>query len=179
MSSTRRKQFNYVVDAESVTVQRLGYEGEEVKVLEQEVFVIADIPASLVAGEGTMSLAAYGLSQILQDRTSSIKDSEERFGAMPDVFELLKSGEWKAARESTAGPRKAAIDSFFAKGFAMYLESQGKDVTPEAAVVVLQDMTAEQRKAVRSHEAIAGFIKKAKEDAAAAAAEIDVESLFS
>ena len=178
MAKQRRKSFNYKPGKDDVVIERLAYEGEEVTVAETVVFTIGDIPEELQDGDGVKTLASYGLSQILQDRTSAL-DADDRLDAMKAVYEQLKEGVFKARRESTAGPRKASIDPYLAAGFAAYLQSQGKDVTPEAATAILQTkMDAEGRKAIRQHEDIKPFIEKAKQDAEAAADSFDLDSLF-
>lgn len=174
-----RKQFNYILAANSVTVQRLAYADVDAPatVAEETTFELDNIPAELQNGEGVVSLAAYGLSQILQDRVSSL-ESEEKLEGMSKVFEQLQAGEFKAKRASTGGSKKPQIDSYFAAGLAAFLQSQGKDVDANTAVVLLQSKSAEERKALRAHPDVKAFIEKAKADAAEAASQIDIDSLL-
>lgn len=174
-----RKSFNFVVSATAVTVQRLTYADPDAPavVAEEKTFNVGDVPAELANGEGVVSLAAYGLSQVLQDRVSSC-DADEKLEAMDKVFGNLLEGKWKEARQSTGGTKKASIDPFFAKGFSMFLQSQGKDVSAEQATIILQGLDADQRKAFRTHEDIKVFIEKAKEEATASVADLDLSSLL-
>ncbi len=174
-----RKQFNFIVSATAVTVQRLTYADPDApaEVAEEKVFNVADVPATLINGEHEISLAGYGLSQVLQDRVSSL-DADEKLEGMDKVFANLVDGKWKEVRQSTGGSKKASIDPFFAKGFSMFLQSQGKDVTAEQATVILQGLDADQRKAFRAHEDIKAFIEKAKEEANAAVEGLDLTALL-
>jgi hypothetical protein len=174
-----RKQFNFVVSGTAVVVQRLTYADPDAPavVAEEKTFAVADVPAELTNGEGVVSLAAYGLSQVLQDRVSSC-DADEKLEAMEKVFGNLVDGKWKEARQSTGATKKAAIDPFFAKGFSLFLQGQGKDVTAEQATIILQGLDADQRKALRTNDDIKAFIEKAKEEATASVADLDLSSLL-
>lgn len=174
-----RKQFNYILAAAQVTIQRLAYADPdaEATVAEEKTFDVAAIPETLANGEGEVSLAAYGLSQILQDRVSSL-DADEKLEGMDKVFEQLQAGEFKAKRASSGGGKKPTIDSYFAEGLARFLQAQGKDVDANTAVAILQSKSADERKALRQHEDIKAYIEKAKADAAEAAGQIDLESLL-
>lgn len=174
-----RKQFNYILAADTVTVQRLEYpeiDGDAV-VAEELTFGTADVPATIVNGEGEVSLASYGLSQILQDRVSSVA-GDGKLAKMQEVMDMLKEGKWKESRATGTGERKATIDSFFATGFALFLQSKGKDVDANAATVLLQGMEAEERKALRAHDGIKPFIQKAKDQANATADSLDLAELL-
>lgn len=179
MAAIRRKGFNFICTATAVTVQKLGYADMDSPAhIEQETsFQVSDLPAEFTQGEGLISLAAYGLSQLLQDRTSSV-DSGDKLEKMAEIFETLKDGKWRETRESTAQPRKAAVDVYFASGFSMFLQSVGKNVDVGAATAILQDMTPEQRKALKADERVAPFIKQAQEAARAAAEGFDLNALL-
>lgn len=175
-----RKQFNFIVGVGTVTVQRLTYTDPDAPavVAEEKVFSVTDVPAELANGEGTISLAGYGLSQVLQDRVSSL-DTDEKMEAMEKVFENLRDGKWKEVRMSTGGSvKKAAIDPFFAKGFSMFLQSQGKDVSAEQATIILQGLDADQRKAFRAHDSIKAFIEQARQEASDSIQDIDLAALL-
>lgn len=174
-----RKQFNYIVTPASVLIQKLSYAGDDApaEVAETQEFMVADIPAELNNGEALISLAAYGLSQVLQDRASSV-DTEDKMEQMGKTFENLKEGLWKEARVSNGSVKKASIDPFFAAGFSEYLASQGKDVDANACTILLQGYSAEQRKALRTHADIKVFIEQAKEKATAQVADLDLSSLL-
>lgn len=177
-----RKQMDYQITADTVTVNRLDYpngpDGEPV-VAETVTFAVGDVPAELKVNEEQFaSLAAYGLSQLLQDRVSSVQGSEAKLAAMHDVFELLKNGEWKAVRASSAGERKVTIAAEFAEGFARFVQSKGKDMDAATATAFLQSKSNEERKALRAHPEVKAFIQAVKDEAVAKAGELDLGDLL-
>ena len=178
-----RKLLDYKITPDTVTVSTLKYpegpDGDAVvdKTIE---FAVGDVPGTLLSnGEAVASLASYGLSQLLQDRVSSVKGGDEKIAAMEAVFELLKGGEFKAPRASGAGgERKATIPAEFAEGFARFVQSKGKNMDAATATAYLQGMTAEERKAIRAHEDVKAFIQQVRDEAANAAAELDLGDLL-
>lgn len=173
-----RKSFNFVCTTGSVTVQRLAYDGDEVSVAEEKTFAVADLPAQFGEGEAAIDLAAYGLSQLLQDRVSSFQ-ADEKLEQMDKVFANLMEGQWKATRASgTGGAKKASISPFFAEGFSRFLQSNGKDIDAATATVILQDMDKDGRAAMRTHPSVKPFIEQAEAAAQKAAGEVDLESLL-
>lgn len=175
-----RKPFRYFIAGTVVTIVPLTYETPDSDPVEGEAvsFDAAELPAEFQVGDTVMTLVGYGLSQFLQDRSAS-KPVEEKLARMQEVFERLKEGEWKAARESS-GPseRKANIDPFFAAGFASFLQSQGKEVDATTATTLLQGMSKEDRATLRSHDAIKEHIEAAKAKAQEAASGIDLAKLL-
>lgn len=174
-----RKQFNFILTAVSVVVQKLSYPDPDAApvVAEEKEFSIENLPATYAVGEGEVSLAAYGLSQFLQDRTSSVA-GDDKLEKMEEIFGSLGEGQWKSKRESTGGVRKPSIDPFFAAGFAKFLQANGKDVDTATATTLLQGYKKEQRAAIRAHEQVKAFIEQAKSEANSAASEIDLGSLL-
>ena len=175
-----RKKFNFLVTTLAVIVQKLAYADPDAPAtVESEAeFLLEELPAVFTAGEKEIALQAYGLSQFLQDRTTSFSQ-DEKLGKMAEVFANLKEGKWREERASSAGPRKASIDVYFATGFSLFLASKGKDIDVATATSLLQDMEADQRKALRADDRIKPFVEKAKEDATAAASELDLADLLS
>lgn len=176
-----RKSFNFIVTALSVTIQKLAYADPDADatVAEERSFAVADIPSELLNGESQTSLAAYGLSQVLQDRCSSVP-TEDKFEQMEKTFATLVDGKWKEARVSTTGGvKKPTIDPFFASGFSLFLQSKGKAVDANTATLLLQNMDAEQRKALRNHDEVKVHVDAAKEAATTAAGDLDLDSLLS
>lgn len=175
-----RKQFNFVLSASAIIVQQLAYADQdaEATVADEKSFEVADIPAELQNGENTVvSLAAYGLSQILQDRSSSVAQAD-KLERMTEVFDTLKGGQWKEQRASSGGTRKASIDVYFASGFSKFLESKGKVVDTVTATTLLQGMSADERKALRASDQIKPFIEQARDAAETAASDIDLTDLL-
>ena len=167
-----------------------GETPKEPEILATKTFDVDALPIELADGDMIRTLAAYGLSSLMQDRCSSLNDkalaeagvvtnadaANHRLEGYSDVYAILKDGLFKAAR--AAGNKAAAVDVFFATGFSNYLHSQGKNVDIATATTLLQGMDADQRKALRSDERIAPCIAQARKDAAQAASEIDLSDLL-
>lgn len=166
-----------------------GEKPENPKELISRSWELSNIPDELQDGDGLNSLKAYGLSSILQDRCSDMTDgklsdvagsvqeiAEARAEAYDKLVELFQSGQMRQAR--TSGAKAASVDSYFAEGFARFLRASGKEVDATTAAVILNKRSAEERKALRKHEAVAAYIAEAKADAMKAAGEIDIDSLL-
>lgn len=179
-----RKLLDYKITPEKVIVSTLKYpdgpdgDAEIDKTVE---FAVADVPTVLSHNDVEVAtLASYGLSQLLQDRVSSIKGGDEKLEAMGAVFDLLKGGEFKAPRASgTGGERKATIAADFAEGFALYVQSKGKDMDAAVATAYLQGLDNEERKAIRAHGEVKAFIEQVRKSAAEKAADLDLGDLLS
>lgn len=179
-----RKNMNYIITDAEVIVQALHYpEGVDgaAEVKEEVRFAVADVPAQLhVSGEGEdaayASLAAYGLSQLLQDRVSSVTDG--KLEKMGEVFEMLKEGKWKATRASTAGERKVSIPAEFAEAIARFVQSKGRDMDAATATIWLQNQDADARKALRANDDVKAFIQQVRDEATAKADSLDLDSLL-
>lgn len=157
----------FLVMTTSVMVQQLR--GDEV--IAEKTFEVADIPEALTDGElGEKSLAAYGLSQLLQDRAKA--SGEDKIPAMEEVFELLKSGQWRVRREGSASG-KVTIDPYFAAAVA-----QMKGISVLEATNALKGISTENRKAIRGLEAVSDIIKALKEKAAETAGENLLDDLL-
>lgn len=178
-----KKLLNYSITATSVVIERLDYpngEDGEAVVGRTETFDVSAIPEELKSGEDVVaSLAAYGLSQILQDRVSSVTGGgDAKLDKMMEVYELLKAGEWKAQRVSNPSERKVAIAADFAEGFARFIQSQGKEMDAATASAYLQALSNEERKALRAHDKVKPFIQAVRDEASAKAADIDLSDLL-
>lgn len=163
---------------------------DEAKELESHTFDVGTVPATLEDGDNpTKSLAAYGLSRLMQDRCSDYTDSKladicssakevakARLEAYQGVYDVVMSGQFRARRATAKAG--ASVDVFFARGFADFCQENGKEVTGEQATIILQGMTAEQRKALRADERIKPFIQKARDAARAAVSDLDLGELL-
>ena len=140
------KKLHYaaLVAVASVTLRQK--DGDETIDLGTHDFAVDGIPAEINDGDVTRSLAAYGLSSLLQDRTSSIKDPEERIEAMKAVYEQLASGQWRTRREP--GQSKARIHPSLAEAVRRFFLDQGQDIPVEAVVAKLQSLDSEARKGI-------------------------------
>ena len=169
-------KMNFAVTTAGVLAQRVKVdEAGEKTVLAERLFAVEDVPAELKDGElEAKSLAAYGLSKLLQDRTSS-SASEVKLDDMEKVFESLAEGIWRVRKASTGGAgKKPAIDAIFAAAVAEFLTAKaGQEVTAVTAQVKLQSMDADSRKALRAHPDVAPIIERMKGEAEEGAAALD------
>lgn len=160
---------------------------ENPQVFAERVFDAGAIPASLVDGDTMKSLAAYGLSQLLQDRASQMADNVQRKEGLADTLEgmaanrvdswddtysLLVGGNWSQPRARKAG--NGGVDTFFASGFAAFLCEQGKDVTVTTATAILEGLSKEERAKLRKDERIAAHVMEARKAAREAADSFDL-----
>lgn len=159
--------------------------------LETHIFVVSDVPAELEDGENSMkSLAAYGLSRLLQDRNSSVTDSGEvaqacstveelaaaRMEAYKGTYETVLAGMFREKRASGTGAKAAAVCPFFAQAFVELAAKKGKELTVEVATMILQKLSKEERKAMRT--ALVGRINELKAAATQQASDFDISDLF-
>lgn len=88
------------------------------KIITEQRFDVSDVPAVLEddgEGEnaGPKSLAAFGLLNLLTDRTSQVTgDPEAKLNAMMQYMETFKAGKWRERKAS--GGRAAKVDTTFA-----------------------------------------------------------------
>lgn len=159
--------------------------------LESHIFVVNDIPMILEDGDNaTKSLAAYGLSRLLQDRNSSVTDSGEiaqacgvvedlaraRMEAYQSTYDTLLAGMFREKRATGSASKAAAVCPFFAQSFVELAATKGKELTVEVATMILQKLTKEERKAMRT--ALVSRINELKADAQVQAASFDINDLF-
>lgn len=151
-------------------------------------FDVSAVPAELNDGDNaTKSLAAYGLSRLMQDRCSDYTDgkleqmgldSQEaanaRLGAYKAVYELVQSGEFRARRESAG--KQASVDTYFAQALVDYLAENDKEMTITTATAYLQSLTTDERKALRGK--LQSYINAARTAAREAVAGLDLGDLM-
>ena len=85
---------------ETVTIMVINRDTDEI--LMEEVFSQKEITKPDIQTQ----ISLYGLSKLLQDRTSGIGKGEnkaEKLPAMKEVFARLQAGEWEAERKSGSG----------------------------------------------------------------------------
>jgi len=74
-------------------INKLAKEGEN-PVTETESFKVADVHANL-----HKNVVLYGVSKLLQDRSSDVPTGPGKLAAMREVMELLQTGEWERERK--------------------------------------------------------------------------------
>lgn len=164
-------KLHYDVDANGVTVVEYegeGWSDEDKKVLQEERFNVADVPAELTTNDEPKSLAAYGLSKVLQERPSQIKGSAEKLAAMRESFEVLKGGKWREYKEG-GGSRGPKLDAIFVQAVA-----DEKKVKVPQAEAALRKMDKDTIKQIRNLPAIQARMEKLR----ASAEEGDVDLGF-
>ena len=183
----RKSHIDYVVDGSVVRVVLLNGETrgtyEESDVLKQAEFDSAQWPVAFISGESTKTLAAYGLSKLLQDRTSQEKESPQaKFEAMlAEAARLTTPDEngaffWReaATRGSTGSRGTRAIDSLLAQAIANL-----KGVSVLDASAALKAMDKDKLDALRSNAAVAAELDRLKAEAKAAdASGVDLSDLL-
>jgi len=151
----KMSKLNYTVAVAAVTVALTHKDGDEVVTDVSQDFSLDGLPESFGEGDNQRSLAAYGLSSLLQDRTSGIKDPKERIEKMGELMEQLKAGIWRSVK--AAGERKTKIGADLVEAVKRYLASTKVTVTTEQVAAKLESMTKEQRKAMAGHPSVAAF----------------------
>ena len=183
----RKSHIDYVVDGSVVRVVLHNGETrgtyEESDVLKQAEFDSAQWPVAFISGESTKTLAAYGLSKLLQDRTSQEKESPQaKFEAMLAEAARLTTPDaegqffWReaVARGSTGSRGTRAIDSLLAQAIANL-----KGVSVLDASDALKAMDKDKLDALRSNAAVAAELDRLKAEAKAAdASGVDLSDLL-
>lgn len=172
-----------------VTPFAKGEDTSSAELLAKAEFDVTAVPELLNDGDNpAKSLAAYGLSRLMQDRSSDFTDgklnelgvsikeaAQARIDAYMATYELVKSGEFKARKEAGAG-KAAAVDSFFAQALVDILKEGGKDMDINTATIYLQQRSAEERKELRAK--LQPQINAARERARKAADDLDLSDLL-
>lgn len=102
-------------------------------------------------------VALYGLSKLLQDRSSSVPTGPDKLAAMNDAYAQLASGQWEKERTRGAPTVSAEVEAL----------SQLKGVSIPAIQKALRNYTAEQKEAIMGSELVqskAAEIKAAREE---------------
>jgi len=126
---------------------------------------------------------------LMQDRCSDYTDkkmfgeggtaqevADTRLAAYQAVYDVLAGGQFRARRAAGAS-KAAAVDTFFAQALVDFLKESGKDMDLATATLYLQQRSNDERKALRTK--LAPYIAKARADAQAALAGMDLNDLLS
>lgn len=129
-------------------------------------FDVNDVPAVLQddgEGEnaGPKSLAAFGLLNLLTDRTSQVAgDPEAKLGAMEEYMEVFKRGIWRERKAS--GGRAAKVDAAFA--LAVTRNKGLKDSQVSAVAAALRRESRDTLKQIRALPAIQKELEKIRKE---------------
>lgn len=140
--SAYRLAVELAVDAGLVKVEVI--ERESGNVVTNRDFDSNELPESIRPQVGL-----YGLSKLLQDRSSDTDSGPEKLDAMSEVFEMLKAGQWERERKTGAPVVSAEVEAL----------AELKSITVAQAQAALRKYTKDQRDKILSNPTI---VEKAK-----------------
>lgn len=151
MPITEKSAYRLSVElkAEDATVNVQVIERESGDTVETEVFQAREVADGIKT-----NVALYGLSKLLQDRSSDTDSGPEKLDAMREVFAMLKAGQWEKERKAGAPVVSAEVEAL----------ASLKKITVAQAQSALRKYTKEQRDKILGNAAI---VAKAKEIRAA------------
>ncbi len=139
-----------VLDAEAMSLVATVKERESDEVVDSHTFMAADVAEKLRPMTGL-----YGLSKLLQDRSSDVKTGPEKLAAMKAVAEQLASGQWAKERKVGAPTVSAEVEALaqFMKitipqaqaALRRYDKAQRDDILQNAQIVSLAKTIREAR----------------------------------
>jgi hypothetical protein len=135
--------------ADDATVNVSVIERESGDVVESESFNAKELPDNI-----RPTVALYGLSKLLQDRSSDTDSGPEKLDAMREVFAMFKAGQYERERKAGAPVVSAEVEAL----------ATLKRITVAQAQAALRKYTKEQREKILGNAAI---VEKAKEIRAA------------
>lgn len=151
---------------------------DSTKLLGKRIFLLDDaVTGELETNkEGeTMTLAAYGLARLMQDRCSSFSDkfygedgfSEEetaidRIEEYQKVYDLVSSGRFNVERESAG--KKNSISASIVRAFKNYCATNDKHLTDAQCIIILSKLEPEKLVAIKELLKTESFIKDALEE---------------
>lgn len=153
------------LSGEDLTVQVLvrKREGEDFTDVEQDSFKLSDVAEDL---QPMVSL--YGLSKLLQDRSSEVKAGPDKLAAMREVMDQLKSGVWERERAAGAPTVSPEIEAL----------AQIKQISIPDAQRALRKYTKEQREKILSSDRVVALAKEIKTRREAEAPEVVLDDLM-
>jgi len=159
MPITEKSAFRLRVELdEKVKVEVVERESENVVATKE--YDPAELPDAI-----RPKVELYGLSKLLQDRSSDTDSGPEKLDAMTEVYEMLKGGQWEKERKTGAPVVSAEVEAL----------AELKGITVAQAQSALRKYTKEQRDKILSNAAI---VEKAKAiRASRETAEVDLGDL--
>lgn len=139
------------LDAEKALVNVKVIERESGDAVEEESFAAREIADGIKT-----NVALYGLSKLLQDRSSDTDTGPEKLDAMREVFAMLRGGQWEKERKAGAPVVSAEVEAL----------ADIKKISVAQAQAALRKYTKEQREKILSNPAIvskATEIRKARD----------------
>lgn len=152
MARTNPYALSVKLNAESMTVDVTVKERESDEIIDTHSFPAAEVHESL-----RNNVALYGLSKLLQDRSSDTKTGPEKLAAMKQVSEQLAEGQWEKERKVGAPTVSAEVEAL----------AQFKGITIPQAQAALRKYDKTAREAILGHAKIvelAAQIREARAD---------------
>jgi len=137
-------------DALEVVVKLFARKEGDNEVLETETFAIGEIGDATIVNK----LSCYGLSKILQDRTSDKSSTPDRLDFMKEVFARLTAGQWEKAREASGPTVSPEVEAL----------ARIKDVPVAAIQKSLRSYDADKRAAILAHPKVAELAQVIREE---------------
>lgn len=105
---SRKNPYSLSVDlnAEAMSVEVQVKERETDTVTDTQAFKAADVHESLRS-----AVALYGLSKLLQDRSSDIKTGPDKLAGMQAVMQQLAEGKWQKERKVGSSTVSAEVEA--------------------------------------------------------------------
>ena len=151
MTRTNPYALSVDLNAEKMTVDVIVKERETDETIDEHSFL-----ASAIHDDLKSMTALYGLSKLLQDRSSDVKTGPEKLAAMKGVAEQLASGQWQKERKVGAPTVSAEVEAL----------AQFKKITIPQAQAALRRYDKGQREQILSDTRIvelAVTIREARE----------------
>jgi hypothetical protein len=118
-----------------------------------EIVDTASFPASEVAESLKVHVGLYGLSKLLQDRSSDVPTGPDKLAAMKAVMEQLVAGQWQKERKVGAPTVSAEVEAL----------AQLKSITIPQAQAALRRYDKAQREKILSNPQITELAKTIRE----------------
>lgn len=146
----RNNPYSLSVDlnAESQSVDVKVKERETDEIIDEHSFPAADVHESL-----RLNCGLYGLSKLLQDRSSDVKTGPEKLSAMKAVAEQLSGGMWQKERKVGAPTVSAEVEAL----------AQFKSITIPQAQAALRRYDKTAREQILAHADIVALAKTIRE----------------
>ena len=121
-----------------------------------------------IADEAIRSrVSIYGLSKILQDRTSDMSDNPARLDAMQEVYDRLSSGQWQKEREASGRTVNPLVEALAAI----------KGVEVSVIQTKLKSLEAETRDKILAHPKVVAMAAEITAKKEGAAEELSLDDL--
>lgn len=149
-TSTNPHRTRVELKSEDMTIKVSVIKRDDDSVVEEAVFAASEIAANL-----RNDVALYGLSKLLQDRTSEVEVGPGKIAAMTALFEQFKKGVWSAERKAGSPVVSAEVEAL----------AQIKGLTVAGAQAALKKYPADVKAAILANPqivALAATIRAAR-----------------